>query len=261
MIANGAMLAMTVSLLWKSNSMTSLLCFLASGTVILLASCTWIVRRPVVLHLLLAGFVLALCAVYVFNLDEVILKMVGRSPTFTGRTDMWKVFLKIAGNPWVGTGFQSFWLGERMQKVLRAFPEHWYNQAHNGYLEVFLNLGWIGVVLLALLLAHGYRRIVAAYRTSPYIGSLWLGYFVAALLENFTEAEFRLMSPVWIMSLLAIVWASAARDSEERVGENSSLINMQSWYISSPTWARTSGPAGETVKVSHSWKCPVAHHR
>ncbi len=36
------------------------------------------------------------------------------------------------------------------------------NEAHNGYIEVYLNLGWLGLGLIALILGQGYRRAVRA---------------------------------------------------------------------------------------------------
>ena len=50
-------------------------------------------------------------------------------------------------NPIFGTGFESFWLGERPKQLEGIFffiP----NEAHNGYLETYLTLGLIGVFLL-----------------------------------------------------------------------------------------------------------------
>jgi O-antigen ligase len=101
-----------------------------------------------------------------------------------------------------------------MQRVRDAFPDHEnFNQAHNGYLEIYLNLGWIGVLCLIVLLIDAYRKIFAAYRKNLYQNSLWLCYFVVALLHNLTEAEFRLLSPLWIILLLGILMASAERSS------------------------------------------------
>ena len=52
--------------------------------------------------------------------------------------------------------------------------------AHNGYLEVYLDLGWVGVCLIVLILISGYRRGGKAFQRDPEIGSLILTYIVAA---------------------------------------------------------------------------------
>ena len=79
------------------------------------------------------------------------------------------------------------------------------NEAHNGYLEVYLSLGWIGVALLATLIITGYRNaMVAALRRDPDAGRLKLAFLVAAVTYAFTEAAFRIMGSIWVAFLLAI---------------------------------------------------------
>jgi O-antigen ligase len=79
------------------------------------------------------------------------------------------------------------------------------NEAHNGYLEVYLNLGWIGVGLLALLLITGYRNALASFRRDPRIGSLRLAFFVVAVAYNFTESAVRIFHPIWVLLLFATI--------------------------------------------------------
>ena len=77
------------------------------------------------------------------------------------------------------------------------------NEAHNGYLEVYLNLGWVGVILLAGLIIAGYRNVISAFRRPQATAFLKLGFFVAAVIYNWTEAGFRETSLVWISFLIA----------------------------------------------------------
>jgi O-antigen ligase len=105
-------------------------------------------------------------------------------------------------NPVFGTGFESFWLGERLRKMWSVYVG--INQAHNGYIEIYLNLGWVGVSLLVLLILTGYRNVIAMLRREPSAGGMRLAYFVVGVIYNFTEASFKMMTPVWIMFLVAI---------------------------------------------------------
>jgi len=121
-------------------------------------------------------------------------------------------------NPLLGTGFESFWLGDRPRLIQRTY-ELILNEAHNGYLEVFLNLGWIGVALLAIVFATGYRNIAMALRREPDTGSLRLAYFITAVAYNCTESAIRIMHPVWIFFLLATIavpegWSQAEAETE-----------------------------------------------
>jgi O-antigen ligase len=91
------------------------------------------------------------------------------------------------------------------------------NQAHNGYLEIFLNLGWIGLALLVVVLAKGYRPVFSAWRGNIPMSSLCLAYFFVGLVFNCTEAAFfRLQAPAWIFFLLAIASAPALSYSKIR---------------------------------------------
>ncbi len=136
----------------------------------------------------------------------------------------------MSANPFVGAGFESFWLGQTLDKL---WSKYWWhpNEAHNGYLEVYLNLGWMGIALLALLLVKGYRNVVNNVRRVPDVGSLGLAYFVVAVAYNFTEAGFRMFNPVWIGLLLAITAVPQASvieapDVDERVGSDQRYQEM-----------------------------------
>jgi O-antigen ligase len=136
-----------------------------------------------------------------------ILGSLGRNPTLTGRTAIWHASLSLAGNPLVGTGYESFWLGSRLARfwVIDDATYLGIQEAHNGYLEVFLNIGWIGIALLAIVILNGYRNLIATLRSDPYLGALGLGFFVAELNYNFTEAGFRMMCPLWFFFLLSVM--------------------------------------------------------
>ena len=124
--------------------------------------------------------------------------------------------LSLDTHPWLGAGFESFWLGNRLDHLWSIFL--WQpNEAHNGYLEVYLNLGWAGVTLLLVLLGTGYRHLVAVYRRDRMAGSMRLAYFAAAMAYSFAEAGFRMLDPMWIFLLLAIIAVpgTAARQEAE----------------------------------------------
>jgi O-antigen ligase len=130
--------------------------------------------------------------------------VLGRDTTLTGRTDLWERLLAMSPNAVLGAGFESFWLGDRMT---RLWHEYWWkpNQAHNGYLETFLNLGVIGVGLLVAMIVRGYRNVVVALAYDPPTARLKVAYLVAAVLYNLTEAAFKGMHLVWIAFFLAIL--------------------------------------------------------
>jgi exopolysaccharide production protein ExoQ len=206
LLAQGILLAFGVRLLSGADSATSLACFVV-GTGLMLTTNLPLTRRPpaavhalVFALLLTAGFVLSLGG------EKAALGVLGRDATLTGRTDIWKLILPMAPNAWVGAGFESFWLGPRLERLWAALPNlGGFNEAHDGYIEVYLNLGWVGLSLIALLLINGYGRCVATFRHDPALGSLLLAYVVAAALYSITEAGFRMLNPMWTFFLLAVI--------------------------------------------------------
>jgi len=202
LIAHGTVLAMVLWLLGTANSVTSLSCFIM-GCVLIAATRLFAAgRKPAVIHTLVFGIVSVSLFALFLDAGGGLIKSMGRNPTLTGRTEIWQDLIPLNTNSWLGTGFESFWLGDRLY---RLWSKYWWhpNEAHNGYLEVYLNLGWVGVVLLFVLLVTGYRNVLAAFRRDQETGSARLAYFVAAVAYSFTEAGFRLLSPVWIFYLVA----------------------------------------------------------
>lgn len=154
------------------------------------------------MQMLVAGaFFVSLSALFFSN---TLLRTIGRDPTLTARTGLWASVLRMSGNPMLGTGFESFWLGPRLERMWTEYP--WRPmQAHNGYIEIFLNLGWLGIFLLGVVIAVGYRTVMASFRRHGPTASLMVAYFVAALVYNTTEAAvFRILAPASIFLLLAI---------------------------------------------------------
>ena len=82
------------------------------------------------------------------------------------------------------------------------------NEAHNGYIETYLNLGWIGVCLIMTIFIAGYRSSFKAFQRDPELGSFILAVTIVTMVYSITEAGFRMLSLSWIFLLLALVSAS-----------------------------------------------------
>ena len=203
LIAQGALLLMTIYVIREADSATALSCFGLAGTVMILTFLFPWARRPAMLHaMVVAGVGIAFSALFL-NLGSGLVEDLGRDSTLTGRTAIWSAALSLVHNPLLGTGFESYWIGPRLREVESQIHQG-VNQAHNGYIEIYLNLGLAGVASLAALIITGYRRIIPAVRQQILAGNLRLAYFVVALAYNFTEGGFKMMHPVWIMFLLSI---------------------------------------------------------
>ena len=104
---------------------------------------------------LIAGAILQMTV----NINKAVVEGVGRDTTLTGRTDIWDKALGLVQNPVLGAGFETFWLGDRLLAMWKAFPVFLPNQAHNGYLEMYINLGVVGLILFLFALGSSYRSL------------------------------------------------------------------------------------------------------
>ena len=212
-LAHAVMVATTIWLLFTANSMTSMSCFAMSGALIILTMQKQANTRIRIAHILTAGAVgLSLCGLF---LDpQTMLSSLGRDPTLTGRTAIWHAVLSLHTNFLVGSGFESFWMGDRLERIWEM-TEKGIQEAHDGYLEVYLNLGWIGVVLLLNVIQVGYRRGIALFRRDSNAGRLRLAFLTAGVIYSLTEAGFRMMCPIWLLFLLATTTIPMLRRGKE----------------------------------------------
>lgn len=204
---NVALFAMTLQLISQTGSATSNVCLVLGCVVIAAAHSETANRRPTLLTVLIpAGICLYLLLEFGFsiNIIELVTKAVGRSTDLTGRTNIWSVVLSTNTNPYVGTGYESFWLGPRLEWVWERAGAGRLNEAHNGYLEVYLTLGVIGLFLLAGFLIASYRTICRRVRASASHGSLGLALWTVLLFYNVTESAFR-GHLLWVVFMLEVI--------------------------------------------------------
>src|SRR5260370_40090373 len=104
------------------------------------------------------------------------------------------------------SGFEDFWVGPRVARVYEMVGGvQMTNESHNGYVEVYLNLGWLGLGLIALILGQGYRKAVSALRRDRALGALLLVYVVTAVAFDSFDACFTLLSAERCFLLLSVV--------------------------------------------------------
>jgi exopolysaccharide production protein ExoQ len=143
-----------------------------------------------------AGVVIAIVAVLVLGGSLLVgtpqlpglASLIGKDVTLSGRTDLWVALLgMIARRPWLGYGFNAFWSEEFGAGVS---VEGWLpTQAHNGYIDLTLDLGLIGLLLFVIGLARGAGRAVRAYRDRSTPEGLWpLLYLCFLALYNISES-------------------------------------------------------------------------
>lgn len=113
-----------------------------------------------------APFALAACAAALVGLYPHFAGILGRDPTLSGRTQIWtQVAQFIARRPLTGYGYDAFWRGLtgpslQIDAAVHFVVEH----AHNGFLEILLELGVTGLALFLLSWIHAALRLWPLWR-------------------------------------------------------------------------------------------------
>ena len=204
-IINYGLIIMLLWLLYMSHSATSLACFIVALGLILSGRLNTFRRKPdIILPLLIFGALTLFLMEYFINISDMIIRMLGRNPTLTSRTDVWATLTKYAGTPLIGTGYMSFWSGERLAILWREIGGT-IIQAHNGYLEQYLNLGIIGLGFIIIIILNGLRNVHQQFSNNFSTTMFRLTIIVVAILYNYTEAAFYGINNIWILLLLAVM--------------------------------------------------------
>ena len=84
------------------------------------------------------------------------------------------------------------------------WSRHWWKptQAHNGYLELYLNLGLVGLVVLFGLLVSTYNNVRRELLVDFDYGRFRFAFLVLVIVYNVTEATFKSVDLVWFVFLL-----------------------------------------------------------
>jgi exopolysaccharide production protein ExoQ len=183
-------------LLLGAHSSTSLVSLLL-GMLVIAALGLQSVKRSITLYVV-TGLCVTAIAELTFGISDSFIALLHKDPTLTHRTILWSELLNMQTNPIIGVGFESFWLGERRGKLWAA--HYWQpNEAHNGYLETYLNLGLIGLFILIGLIIASYRKARLELFRNFQFGRLRLGFLAAVVAYNWTEASFRGPNPLWLV--------------------------------------------------------------
>jgi O-antigen ligase len=159
------------------------------------------VRKAYIGTYILATVALLGLAEYLFTISDFFFQAVGRDRTLTDRTLVWRDCLSIHINPIIGVGFESFWLGER-QEIMNS-KWFWHpNEAHNGYLETYLNLGLVGLFILIAMIVATFWKARRELLTNFHLGRFRVAFTMVIIVYNWTEASFKALHPMYFLFYL-----------------------------------------------------------
>jgi exopolysaccharide production protein ExoQ len=207
----GALLGWTC--LWLSKSATSFLATAFASLLILMILRTSPAIRRYTKYLvvsfaaLVIAYALAILQL-VPGLATVLLgpitAITGKDMTFSNRAMIWDIIKEHAQfHPLLGTGFGAYWTGMDPSSpsyvfLLRMY--FWPSEAHNGYLDVVNDLGFVGLIFLLGYLAVYIQQSLRLLKTDRPQGALYLALFFQQAMTNLSESCW--FSPMGILPLV-----------------------------------------------------------
>jgi O-antigen ligase len=196
-------------LLHISDSMTAILC-LSIGVIILLShKLLFLKTRPrFSLFLFLGALPLIVLLKSVPDISDPILQMLGRNPTLTNRTEIWQVVKDHPVDPLIGCGYLMYWDINKSVQLGQADDFVSLKSIHNGYLEIYLDGGYLGLSALFFMLICLGVRAARVYLGGSDYGRLLLAFFVITLFYNLSESVYARRGPLWFSFLLFCIGGS-----------------------------------------------------
>lgn len=128
----------------------------------------------------------------------------GREETLTGRTEIWANLIpSVINAPLLGYGIDGFFT-EETQKSFHKLPH-----AHNGYLSILLDYGFVGLLLVSVFLLSSCRK---AYQTMKYDyiwGVSWMCFLIMSVFRDIAEPSLDTFTSQ-PMAILLLLYASSA---------------------------------------------------
>lgn len=113
----------------------------------------------------------------------------GRDTTLTGRTELWDDLEAIAAErPVLGVGYGAFWVGNthNLWEVHLWRP----TQGHNGYLDVLLDIGVVGLLLMIGVILAAFGGALSLIARDFWQGTLHFVWLCVLVVHNFTESSY-----------------------------------------------------------------------
>lgn len=189
------LLAIGTYLMYLAESATSKVC-LALG-IFLIFYLAKLARNPngrrIFRKTLIVGLVLG-AANMILGITGQVAELLGRNMTLTGRTEIWDVTLRHQEHPVIGNGFYAFWDTDVAATIYDELGDFIHiRTVHNGYLEVYIDGGFIAVALLAYyLISTGRYSFKRLFDSTPPIVFPFAIWAVAMAYNNSESSYFRL---------------------------------------------------------------------
>lgn len=211
-------LALSAVLLFFSNSITAMIALVASLLFIqVYRFARQRLRIPMFAIVCVIVVVITSSVLLLATDNAAVTAALGRTSSLTGRTEIWQLVASYAQErPILGYGFSGFWGGAAPESLaLNGRLGFQVMYSHNGYLDIFLTLGAVGLLISLVLLGIGIKR--AFYRSERNESSIdfWpLAFVFYFAVHNVAECTILTQDLEWALFVAAIVSTGATLAAE-----------------------------------------------
>jgi exopolysaccharide production protein ExoQ len=210
----GFALSMTLLILSRSSTALMATVLVAMLILMMLRSLPQYLRRymPYMIGLFVIGtLTYSMAVLKVIPGSEMLLKPItiitGKDTTFTSRTQIWDIIRgNIQTSPIIGSGYGGYWAGPVPTSpsfVFLSAMGFYPTEAHNGYMDMINDLGYVGLLLLLGYLIYYIRQSIKLLRVDYTQATLYLAIMFQQLLTNLSESHWFVLSDDFVILTLA----------------------------------------------------------
>jgi O-antigen ligase len=202
--------ALWLGFLLQTGSRTSQFALLvALGTTIMLSLDNRHLRRSAIFTVVSFLFLGLLTIMIGLLPAESVVEALFGDTTFTGRTVLWSFLIsQVHERPLAGVGVGSFW-GVNDTSLLRGAHDNWFAttvQGHNGYLDITVTIGVVGLVLCLAFLLSPFRSLAKADARLDRERRVYCAIWIFGLIHNCAESSIlRGDSILWVLLVMSVV--------------------------------------------------------
>lgn len=170
-----------IFLCMKIDISTGLLCVLVTIVLLIFKKLIKLVKPVVLIAINVLISIGLLFSKFILNnsfVEFVVVNILHRDLTFTGRIDIYQAFIRIIWKyRWFGAGFNN--------TIIKDNTERGYFNAQNGLLDMTTKTGIIGTIIFLLIIFWVWKKAGAYFKNShnQIIAIMVLGFFICAVIE------------------------------------------------------------------------------
>jgi len=200
----------SIGLIILSQSKTAIIALIFITLILIFAKLIQKIKKKTILPLTSLILVLGIITgiIFIVYTNETF-NALNKDSTLTGRTNLWQLsFEKIKEKPLLGYGYSSFWLGyagpsKDIWFMLDWEPPH----AHNGFIDMILELGIIGFLIFIILFISSTVKAVYLTRINKELINLWPILFLSFIfIYNLTENTLFRQNNIFFALLITILY-------------------------------------------------------